>query len=129
MLIKTIASVFAVMAVTGYAYADSCPDTTNIYKTAEGFAAKDKSGRIWAGENPGVVTVDNKTFAFESASYITEDEDENGPVKVSQLSCRYQNLALVLDKVEGWKPTSREWDNSNNCTKSISACSFSMSNK
>ncbi|MHC8397321.1 hypothetical protein ACYZT8_27360 [Pseudomonas sp. LB3P93] len=126
MLIKTIACVFAVMALAGHAYADSCPDAGNIYQTDKGFAAKDKSGRIWEGEDPGQ-PVDVKTLVFEDAAYITEDETENGPVKVSQLSCRYQDLALVLDKVVNWKATSTAWDESNRCSKSINDCSFSLS--
>lgn len=114
--------------MAGHAYADTCPEATSIYQTDKGFAAKDKSGRVWEGENPTVQTIDKSTFVFESAAYVTEDENEDGPVKVSQLSCRYQNLALVLDNVVNWKATSTEWNKSNYCSKSIDACSYTLSN-
>jgi hypothetical protein len=128
MLIKTLASAFVVMALAGHAYAETCPVTSNIYKTQKGFAAKDQSGRIWEGEDPGQ-PIDIKTLGFEDAAYITEDETENGIVKVSQLSCRYQNLALFLDNVVNWKAAVPEnWDESNRCSKSINDCSFSLSN-
>jgi hypothetical protein len=129
MLNKPIASIFLLLALVGHVYADTCPDTAVIYKTDEGFSAKDAAGRIWKGENPGIQTIDNTAFVFESATYITEDEDETGPINVSQLSCRYKKIALVLDNVTGWKSSSVAWDTSNNCTKSISECSFTITNK
>lgn len=128
MLMKTIASVFAVAVMASHAYADTCPEATNIYQTDKGFAAKDNSGRVWEGENPMIQTIEKSTFVFESAAYVTEDENEDGPVKVSQLSCRYQKLALVLDNVVNWEATSKAWNKSDYCSKSIDDCSFSLSN-
>ncbi|WP_154501996.1 DUF3757 domain-containing protein [Pseudomonas mandelii] len=126
---KIIASVLAILTVSNYTYADTCPEPSSIYKTKSGFEAKDRSGHIWKGEDPGQ-PVDVKTLVFEDAAYITEDETENGPVKVSQLSCRYQNLALFLDNVVNWKAAApANWDESNRCySKPHNDCSFSLSN-
>ncbi|EJM14281.1 Protein of unknown function (DUF3757) [Pseudomonas sp. GM21] len=130
MLNKQIASIFLLLALAGHVYADTCPDSAEIKVGYDGiFFAKDSSGRIWKGENPGIQTIDNTAFVFESATYITEDEDETGPINVSQLSCRYKKIALVLDNVTGWKSSSMAWDTSNNCTESISECSFTITNK
>ncbi|MDR7281794.1 hypothetical protein J2X84_000608 [Pseudomonas corrugata] len=122
-----IASLFTILAITHYAYADTCPEPSIFNPTSNGFTAKDESGRIWEGE---YWLPEKAYFSFESATYITKDEGEDGiPKTVSQMSCRYGKIAMVLDNVTDWEPISGEWDNDNTCTESIRKCSFSISNK
>jgi hypothetical protein len=129
MLNKQIASIFLLLALAGQVYADTCPDSAEIEAGYNGvFSTKDSSGRIWKGENQGIETADINLSDFESATYIDMDEDETGPISVSQLSCRYKNIAFVLE-VPGWKPEEpRRWNNKH-CTTSISDCSFTITNK
>jgi hypothetical protein len=122
-----IASTFAMLTISNFAYADTCPEPSTFKQAGNVFTAKDKSGRIWEGE---YWLPEAPSFGFESATYITEDEGEDGlPVTVSQMSCRYGKIAMVLDNVTGWKPASGAWDKANHCTKSISECSFTISNQ
>lgn len=122
---NTIAVVLAIAGISSMAQADTCPEVSKIKKSDEGFVALDELGRVWKGDNPTLTSIDENTTVFESATYITEDEDETGPISVSQLSCRYKNIALVLYNVKNWKPGSQSWE-SNHCTKSLRDCSFSM---
>lgn len=122
-----IASTFAILAISSFAYADNCPEPSTFKQAGHVFTAKDKSGRIWEGE---YWLPEAPSFSFESASYITKDEGEDGlPMAVSRMSCRYKKIAMVLDNVTDWKAASGAWDKSNRCTESISECSFSISNK
>lgn len=122
-----ISSSFAILTISNFAYADTCPDPSTFKQADNVFTAKDKSGRIWKGE---YWQTEAPSFSFESAAYITEDEGEDGlPMTVSQMSCRYGKIAMVLDNVKDWKPAPGVWDKSNHCTKSISECSFNSSNK
>ncbi len=129
MRINTIAIVLAIAGISSMAQADTCPEVSKIKRTDQGFVALDESGRKWEGDNPTLTSIDENKTVFESATYITEDEDETGPISVSQMSCRYKNIALVIDNVKDWKPISQDEWKSNHCTKSINECSFSTSNK
>jgi len=128
-VIKTIAGAWVLMTLAGHVYADTCPNTAEITEETKGvFSTKDSSGRTWKGESPGLETADIKLSDFESVAYIDRDEDETGPIIVSQLSCRYKNIAFALE-VPGWKPEEpRLWENQH-CTRSISECSFTITHK
>jgi hypothetical protein len=124
MLIKPITGFFLLLALAGHVYGDTCPEPSTFNPNSNGFTATDKSGRTWEGE---YWLPEKPSFNFESATYITEVEGEDGlPKTVSQMSCRYGNIAMVLDNVTNWKATSEAWRDSKHCTKSISECSFAM---
>ena len=125
MRITLMAALIGSAICANFAYADTCPKVESINKTGQGFTATDPRGRIWRGENPTLVNVDQKNTQFESVTHITEDEDETGPIKVNQISCRYGNLALVMD-VDDFKSTSADWNKTDHCTASLTKCSFSI---